>query len=99
MGTLLKEAIGTVAMPQVEVLPRCATGCCSLFDRLPVDKHLDRPYIAREIVGIRVGFGQGRWGNAGIIINGVSHLQTKIRNVTDLTGCEFSVAQTLLASA
>jgi hypothetical protein len=61
----------TVAVPQVKVLPGRAMGHCPLFDDLPVNEHLDRPHVAREILRIRIGFGQGSRGNAGIILRGL----------------------------
>ena len=56
MRTLFKEAIRTVAVPQVKVWPGRATGRCPLFDYLPINEHLDRPHIAREIISISIRF-------------------------------------------
>ena len=54
---LLEEAVGAVAMTEIEVLPRGTAGGSTTLDALAIDQNFNRAYVAGEVARIGVGSG------------------------------------------
>jgi hypothetical protein len=65
-----EEAVGAVAVSEVEVLPRFPRGRRAAHNSLAVDENLDRAHITGEIASVCVRFGQGGRRNPGIVLGG-----------------------------